>query len=274
MDGHGCALLTTCRLTPAASSMSAQAASLLAVEIISSSISAAVGQIAGKAIQRPSQRIAINEDRDTFGFAERPHSVYVPVQSVSELRFLPDLGARTRNSKPYRWVDMQGGFDLLHTSFQFVVHAHNATVDIIGAEPLVEPITLPPGIALVRPPIGGPLGISHLSVNLDAATAEHRHLGDSVVVRDLESPKNQYVSPLAVTLKPGESQLFHVEAFTIYNSYRWALLLKTLVNGKKRDETLTRCKKRPFVTMKQDDPAITARFEFDRGQWVPPVQYG
>ena len=131
--------------------LSASMATLLRVDFVTPIISGVVGSIAGKAIQRPSKRITVNEDRDTFGFSGRPHSVFVPVQSVSDLKPLQDLGDRSHYSKPYRWVDSQGGCDLMRTTFQFVVHAHNATVDIIGAEPIVEAITPPPGIALVQP---------------------------------------------------------------------------------------------------------------------------
>jgi hypothetical protein len=237
------------------------------VDFVTPIISGVVGSIAGKAIQRPSKRITVNEDRDTFGFSGRPHTVFVPVQSVSDLKPLQDLGDRSHYSKPYRWVDSQGGCDLMRTTFQFVVHAHNATVDIIGAEPIVEAITPPPGIALVRPPAGGPIHIRHLSVGLDAATAEHRDLGDSVAVRELGKP-DEPVSLLAATLKPGESELFHVEAYALRNSYIWVFELKILVNGKERTETLTRSKERAFVTMKDDDPAITAKYLFKHGQWV------
>src|SRR5271166_93919 len=43
-----------------------------------------------------------------------------------------------------------------------------------------EPIALPPGIAFVRPPAGGPLDIRYLSVNLDAGTSDHRDHGSAV----------------------------------------------------------------------------------------------
>jgi hypothetical protein len=112
------------------------------------------------------------------------------------------------------------------------------------------------------------MDIRHLSVNLDAATVEHRHLGNSVTVQELGEPE-QPVSLLAATLKPGESELVHVEAYALKGTYRWALNLRILVNGKEQTVTLLRSGDRPFFTMWDGDPAITARYLFDQRQWVP-----
>ncbi|MEV6341351.1 hypothetical protein AB0M12_42355 [Nocardia vinacea] len=241
------------------------------MEIITGSISAAVGALAARPLKRRSGRIAVNADRDSFGFHSRPHHVYVPVLHPEQLMPLTDMGDRTRYSKPYKWVEAQGGADIAMTSFQFTVHAKGATVDIIGASPLVEEIAAAPGIALVPPPSGGPLHLRHVSVNLDAETVDHRDLGDSaVVIRDLDNP-DALVSPFAASLQPGESELFHVEAFTGRRSVQWGLLLKIRVDGKAKDEFVTRPNEQMFVTLERNDPAITARYEFNRGQWVPPM---
>ncbi|GAA2556055.1 hypothetical protein [Mycolicibacterium diernhoferi] len=237
------------------------------MDIVGPSFGAAVGAIAGRVIQRPSKRVTVNEDRDTFGFGGRPHAVFIPVLSVDSLDPLDNLDSKNHYSKPYRWVDRQGGCDISRTTFQFVVHAHNATVDIIGAEPIVEAVTPPPGIALVPPPAGGPMGIRHISIQLDAATYEHRDLGESVLVREMDT-RNEPPTLLASTLKAGETELFHVEAYALRNSYQWVLQLKILVNGKERRETLMRKSNRPFVTMRYEDPAIAARYVFDGGEWV------
>ncbi|MFI6998347.1 hypothetical protein [Nocardia sp. NPDC050175] len=184
---------------------------------------------------------------------------------------LTDMGDRTRYSKPYQWVEAQDGADIATTYFQFTLHAKDATVDVIGAKPIVQEIEARPGIALVPPPSGGPLHLRHLSVNLDVETLDHRDLGNApVVIRDLDNPAAP-ISLFAVSLKPGESELFHVAAFTGQRSVQWGLLLKMRINGKAKDELVTRPHKRPFVTLKRNDPAITARYEFDRGHWVPPM---
>lgn len=111
------------------------------------------------------------------------------------------------------------------------------------------------------------MDIRHLSVDLDQAILEHRDMGDSVEVRELGKP-TQPVSLLAETLKPGESALFHVEAYALKGTYRWALDLRLLVNGKAQTETLLHGG-RPFVTVWEGDPAITGRYLFEQGQWVP-----
>lgn len=237
------------------------------MDIVGPLVGATANAIADKVVKRPSKRISVNSDRDTFGMSGRPHSVFIPVQSVEDLVPLPDLGGRTYFSKPFQWVEQQHGCDIMRTSFQFVVHAHNATVDIVGAETIVEAATVRPGIALVRPPAGGPMEIRHLSVNLDEATAEHRSLGEGVEVRELGQP-TQPVSALAETLQPGESTLVHVEAYALKATYKWALNLHLLVNGKKQTEMLLHNGERPFVTVWENDPAITGRYLFDGGQWV------
>jgi len=237
------------------------------VDFVGPIIGATANAVAGKVVERPSTRISVNSDRDTFGMSGRPHSVFVPVQSVGDLAPLPDLGARTYYSKPFQWVDMQNGCDIMRTTFQFTVHAHNATVDIVGAEPVVEMAKVRPGIALVGPPAGGPMEIRHLSVNLDEATAEHRNLGTSVEVRQLGNP-TQPVSLLAETLKPGESTQVHVEAYALKATYRWMLTLHVLVNGRPQTETLLHNGERPFVTVWDGDSAITGRYLFDNGHWV------
>lgn len=109
--------------------------------------------------------------------------------------------------------------------------------------------------------------IHHLSVNLDAASVEHRNFGNSVTVQELGKP-DQPVSLLAATLKPGESELVHVEAYALKGTYRWALNLRISVNGKEQTATLLRSGDRPFFTMWDGDPAITARYLFDHGQWI------
>lgn len=231
-------------------------------------IGAAANAIAGSVVKSPSGRITVTSDRDSFGFGGRPHSVFVPATSVDELAPLADL-TRNHYSKPYQWVESQHGCDIWRTTFQFVVHAHNASVDIVGAVPLVEAANVRPGLALVKPPAGGPMEIRHLAINLDEATSEHRNLGDSVSVRELGKP-DQPVSLLAETLKPGESTLFHVEAYATTGTYKWALNLRMLVDGRERTETLLH-NERPFVTMHEGDPAITGRYLFVDGQWVPQV---
>ncbi len=114
--------------------------------------------------------------------------------------------------------------------------------------------------------------IRHLAIDLDGATVEHRDLGSSITIRELGRP-DQPVSLLAESLKPGESTLFHVEAYASKATYRWALNLRVLVNGKEQTETLLN-DDRPFVTMWDRDPAITARYLLDGGQWVPQPRSG
>ncbi len=237
------------------------------MDVIGPIVGATANLVAGMAIKRPSSRITVITDRDKFSMSGRPHSVFVPVESVDDLAPLPDLGGSTYYSKPFQWVDQQNGCDVMRTSFQFIVHAHNASVDIVGAEPIVERAQAKRGIALVRPPAGGPMDMRHLSVNLDEASAEHRDLGTGVAVSELGKP-DQPVSLLSETLKPGESVRFHVEAHALKATYRWALNLHILVNGKERTESLLHNGERPFVTMWEGDPAITARYLFDDGQWV------
>lgn len=239
------------------------------MDVIGPSIAAAVGSIAGRKLTRPSARIAVNEDWESFGMGEVPRSFFVPRSSVDDLTHLPDLGYRTRNSKPYRWVQENGGFDLSTTSFQFTVYAHNANLDIVGVIPLVERGRVDrKGIALVKPPIGGPLHMRHLSVHLDYEYVEHRSLGDAVTVRDFSRPQEE-VSPLAMTLRPGESELFHVQAFTQAHTVRWALLLKMVVNGRATDEMILGTRGQPFVTVSDREPNISGRFEFSNGNWAP-----
>lgn len=198
----------------------------------------------------------------------RPRVFFVPVAHPDELTTLVDRGGVTSYSKPYRWLRENKGLDVANTSFQFTLHAHNGTVDVLGVIPRVKALTDErQGLALVPPPIGGPLEVRHLLVNLDAGTWEHRNLGAEVTTSDLENPTKP-ATLLVASIPSGETEMFHVEGFTTTHSVKWWLDLKLRVNGKAVEKSVKRDDGKPFITLRRDDPAITAKYEFRDGQWI------
>lgn len=230
--------------------------------------SALAGKAVERAFKRPSKRISVNENWESFGLSIRPRVFFVPVTHPDELTPLHDQGDVTRYGKPYRWLRENKGLDVGNTSFQFTVHARNGTVDVVGVEPFIRELTeARPGLALVPPPSGGPLDTRHLSVNLDTGTWEHRNLGTDATPGDLVNP-TEPATQLVASIPSGDTEQFHVEGFTTTHSVEWWLVLKLRVNGKAVKAAVKQENGQPFVTLRRDDPSITARYEFRDGQWI------
>jgi hypothetical protein len=198
----------------------------------------------------------------------RPRTFFVPVSHPNELTALVDQGGVTSYSKPYRWLRENMGVDVANTSFQFTLHAHNSTVDLLGVVPHVDELTdQRQGLALVPPPIGGTLDVRHLLVNLDTGTWEHRNLGADVPPSDLENPTKPETL-LVASIPSGGTEMFHVEGFTTTHSVEWWLELKLRVNGKAVERSVKQDNGKQFITLRRDEPAITAKYEFRGGQWT------
>lgn len=217
--------------------------------------------LAGKAAQsflrRSRVAVSVNEDYDTFGDG-RVKRFFFPVGTPDELTKLTDQGARTVYSKPYEWVAKNRGFELGHTVFEFAIQALNATVALTGGKPVLHPgFEDVPGIAVLPPPAGGPIGGSYLSVSLDDQTLEC-HNGDN--------PGAPRV-PFRFEIPQGSTEIFRVHAYTTTRPAMWFLRLIFLVNGRKVQWDVRRNNGEDFVTLPHRYSAITSSYSWEGDHW-------
>lgn len=214
------------------------------------------GQAASAFLKRSRVAVSVNEDYDIFGDIG-VKAFFFPLDSPEKLSSLLDHGGETFHTKPYAWVVANGGYELGHTVFEFTIQALNAAVALIGGKPVVtRNLAVTPGIAVVPPPLGGPLEGRFLSVSLDTARID---------CRDGDNPGAPSM-PFRFDIPQGTTDIFRVHASTSVPCM-WHLQLLFVVNGKRVEVDVRRDNSDEFITLPRNYEGITSSYEW-QDRWV------